>query len=269
MRFKYLQFLFVLMVLLVSVKAYTHINPGHIQNRIISGTPAALGQFPWQVILKLDPDDDLLCGGSIIAPTWVLTAAHCTDKQQSMFLIFGTIIFDNPNAVNMTSTQFFEHPNYNPQNLNNDVSLIRLPASLSFSKSVQPIQLVPSSYANFNFIGQVAVIAGFGYTDDYNLEFSNLLLYAYVDIISNSECASKLGDSVVISSTLCAKGENGTNMSICSGDSGGPLVTKSLGGAWMQIGVNSFVAEDMCSEGLPSGYARITSFLGFVSQTTV
>ncbi|XP_054728669.1 brachyurin [Anastrepha obliqua] len=258
-----------LSLLLASAQSYVpDIRLGQIQNRIISGTPASLGQFPWQVILKLDPLDDLLCGGSIIASSWVLTAAHCTYGQTSMFLMFGTIIFDNPNALNMTSTQLYVHPNYNEENLNNDVSLIELPTPLTFSTIIQPIQLVPSSAASYNFIGQVAIIAGFGLTDDEYTDFSNNLLYAQVEIINNSKCLAVFGTSVVLSSTLCAKGENGTDMSICSGDSGGPLITQDSSGTWMQIGINSFVAEDMCTEGYPSGYARLTSFLAYISQVT-
>ncbi|XP_017469719.1 PREDICTED: brachyurin-like [Rhagoletis zephyria] len=269
MRLKLLPFLY-LMVILATVQGYVgpDIRLGQIQNRIISGTPASSGQFPWQVILKLDPQDDLLCGGSIISTIWVLTAAHCTYGQSSMFLMFGTVLFNNPNALNMTATQLYVHPNYNDATLNNDVSLIQLPTALTFSKTIQPIQLVPSSYANFNFIGQIAMIAGFGLTDDENLDFSNNLLYAQVEIINNNNCESVFGANVVISSTLCAQGENGTDMSICSGDSGGPLITTDRTGTWMQIGINSFVAEDMCTEGYPSGYARLTSFLGYISQVT-
>ncbi|XP_011188919.1 brachyurin [Zeugodacus cucurbitae] len=241
---------------------------GRIQNRIVSGSPASLGQFPWQVILKKDPIEDLLCGGSIIAANWVLTAGHCTYGLSSIFIMFGTVLLNNPNALNMTSTQLYINPNYNGETLNNDVSLIQLPTPLTFSKYIQPIQLVTNNDANFNFIGQVATIAGFGLTDDDNLDSSNIMLYARVQIINNSQCADVFGTSVVIPSTLCAKGENGTDMSICSGDSGGPLITRDTNGNWMQIGINSFVAQDMCTMMYPSGYARLTSFLGYISQVT-
>uniref|UniRef100_W8C6R3 Collagenase n=1 Tax=Ceratitis capitata TaxID=7213 RepID=W8C6R3_CERCA len=256
----------------LSAAAQRFIEPasdlGRIQNRIISGSPASLGQFPWQVILKNDAEEDLLCGGSIIATNWVLTAAHCTYGKTSVFLMFGTVIFNNPNALNMTSTQLYIHPNFNIKTLNYDVSLIQLPAPLSFTTYIQPIQLVTNEYANVSFIGRVAIIAGFGLTDDDYLESSDVLLYAFVDIINNNQCADVFGTDVVLSSTLCARGENGSDMSICSGDSGGPLITKDLSGTWMQIGINSFVAEDMCTMKYPSGYARLTSFLDYISQVT-
>ncbi|XP_018798087.1 PREDICTED: brachyurin [Bactrocera latifrons] len=271
MRVEILACLCLTSIMLLAV-AQAYIEPrtdlGEIQNRIVSGSPASLGQFPWQVILKKDPIEYLLCGGSIIAANWVLTAGHCTYGLTSVFIMFGTVLLNNPNALNMTATQLYINPNYDSATLNNDVSLIQLPTTLTFSKTIQPIQLVTNDYANFNFIGQVATIAGFGLTDDDYLESSNLLLYAQVQIINNSQCGDVFGSSVVIPSTLCAQGENGTDMSICSGDSGGPLITRDLNGNWMQIGINSFVAEDMCTMKYPSGFARLTSFLSYISQVT-
>ena len=44
-------------------------------NRITGGSPAARGQFPWQVALVID--NAWFCGGSLISDQWVLTAAHC------------------------------------------------------------------------------------------------------------------------------------------------------------------------------------------------
>lgn len=238
------------------------------QNRIISGMPAATGQFPWQVILKKDEMDDLLCGASIISNSWVLTAAHCTYGLDSIYMQFGTNQLDDDNALSMTSTQMFIHPEYNPSNLNNDISLIQLPTALNFSTNIQPINLIPSSQANNNFIGTVATIAGYGLVDDEYLENSPVLLYAQMNIINNSACTSIFGSDVVISSTLCAQAPDGTNQSICSGDSGGPLLVTDSSGNYMQIGINSFVAKDMCSEGYPAGFGRLSSFLDFVRSTT-
>ncbi|XP_017050871.1 brachyurin [Drosophila ficusphila] len=239
-----------------------------IKGRIISGSQAKSGQFPWQVILKRDEWDDLLCGASIINENWVLTAAHCTYGYSSIFLMFGSVDLNDENALNMTSTNIFVHPNYN-DNLNNDVSLIRLPEPLTFSSTIQAIQLVTESQKSNNFVGTVATVAGFGLMDDEYLDYSQNLLYAQVQIINNGVCEPIFGTNVVLDSTMCAKGYEGSNMSICSGDSGGPLITyNSSTGQWQQIGINSFVAEDQCTASYPSGYVRLTSFLNFISDTT-
>lgn len=236
--------------------------------RIISGSEAVAGQFPWQVILKRDEWDDLLCGGSIISNSWVLTAGHCCYGRDSLYLVFGSIELNPAEALNMTSTSLFVHPNYNDK-MNNDVALVQLPQQLIFSSSVQPITLVTRAQASNNFVGTLATIAGFGLIDDEYLDYSQTLLYAQVQIIANDKCTTIFGETVVIASTMCADGYGGSNMSTCSGDSGGPLIAyNSNTGTWQQIGINSFVAEDQCTSGLPSGYVRLTSFLDYIADTT-
>lgn len=167
----------------------------------------------------------------------------------------------------MTSTQLFVHPQYNPLNLNNDISLIQLPTPLSFDNLIQPITLVSSSQNLNSFIGSVATIAGFGLMDDEYLDYSINLLFATVKIINNSVCKQIYGPDVVKNTTICAVGDNNTNMSTCSGDSGGPLITQ-INGITVQIGINSFVAEDMCTEGHPSGYVRLSSYLDYITTVT-
>ncbi|XP_017074471.1 brachyurin [Drosophila eugracilis] len=268
MALNFAKSLMLILLAVITVIGLATSDPIDIQGRIISGSQAKLGQFPWQVILKRDEWDDLLCGGSIISSLWVLTAAHCTDGHSSIFLIFGSIQLNNEDAQNMTSTNIFVHPNYN-ENLNNDVSLIKLPEALTFSSSVQPIQLVTESQQSNTFVGTVAIIAGFGLLDDEYLDYSQTLMYAQVEIIPNSGCLSIFGSNVVMESTLCARGFDGSNMSICSGDSGGPLIIYNTSiGEWQQIGINSFVAEDQCTASYPSGYVRLTSFLSYIDQIT-
>lgn len=57
--------------------------------RIIGGTGAIMGDWPWQAVLvHNDPGRNIFCGGSLIARNWVLTAAHCVqDMQRNSFLV--------------------------------------------------------------------------------------------------------------------------------------------------------------------------------------
>lgn len=235
------------------------------QGRIVSGTPAAKGEFPWQAIIKEDEDDTLKCGGSVISERWVMTAAHCTDSLKSVCVVFGTIQLNNT-VHNMTSSDIYIHPQYSPPNVN-DISLIRLPRALVFSNLIQPIVLVSSAEAANDFVGSTGIIAGFGLMDDEYLDYSQFLLWAQVKIVAIRNCQQMYPQAEIDENNLCAVGDGNTNMSTCSGDSGGPLIV-IINGSPVQIGINSFVATDMCTEGYPSGYVRLSSYLGYISRTT-
>lgn len=48
-----------------------------VSGHIVGGAVATRGQFPWQAVVSAD--NAYLCGGSLIAPQWILTAAHCVE----------------------------------------------------------------------------------------------------------------------------------------------------------------------------------------------
>lgn len=132
--------------------------------RIVNGSPANPNQFPWQASVRAGGS---LCGGSIISAGWILTAAHCTRGFSSFTIGVGSNNLNGP-LVQLTSTRVIEHPNYNPTNLNNDVSLIGLPSSLSFSASIQAVRLPSLSQAGTTFLGLQSAVSGWGRTSDGN-----------------------------------------------------------------------------------------------------
>ncbi|XP_063234360.1 brachyurin-like [Bacillus rossius redtenbacheri] len=234
------------------------------QPAITRGERASRAQFPHQVALFLD---SFFCGGSLVAHSWVLTAAHCTDGISLATAYIGSqnVYASEAGRLTTTSRDFVQHENYNdPVYLANDIALIRLSSKVNTGSLVRLVNFPRFSQASESFASQAAHVSGWGRTSDTTTSISAELNHVELQVISNEACAEVYGSSV-LNSTLCCLGVG--QRSTCFGDSGGPLVMKS-GETYTQIGVVSFVATAGCTIGAPSGYARVTSFLDWIQRHT-
>ncbi|XP_059491203.1 brachyurin-like isoform X2 [Neocloeon triangulifer] len=234
--------------------------------RIVNGAVATKGQFPWQAAIVIDGAS--FCGGSLISTTRILTAAHCA-QGTSYRVILGAqnvSVGIEVGRVEFTTTVKLVHPSYNPTVLNNDLAILTLPSAVTLSTYISVIRLPRLSDASNTFLGTSATVSGWGKISDATTSITDVLRYVSLPIIANTQCATIYGTSVVISSTLCCSGAGG--LSTCNGDSGGPLVYTEADGVKTQLGVVSFVSSTGCASGNPSGYARVTSFLNWISTNT-
>ena len=98
--------------------------------RVIGGADATAGEWPWQTKLETR-DSGFTCGGSLITPTWVMTAAHCiSDKDPSTYSVtLGDLNRERPEGTEQTFSvrRVVVHPDYNsPVFVNNDIALLQL-----------------------------------------------------------------------------------------------------------------------------------------------
>nr|AAX62028.1 chymotrypsin-like serine protease [Ostrinia nubilalis] len=239
------------------------------QQRIVGGVPAGLGQVPFQAGLLLDVigfEGRGVCGGSLISANRVISAAHCwADGQNQVWrveVILGSVTLFTGGNRQFTSV-FINHPSWFPLLVRNDVGVIYLPTSVTFSSTIAPVSLPQGAELEETFAGESAIASGFGLTvDGGSISSNQFLSQVRLNVLSNSEC--RLGFPLILQdSNICTSGIGGVGT--CSGDSGGPLyITRGNGN--VLIGVTSFGIALGCQVNFPAAYARVTSFMPFINQ---
>ncbi|XP_013178899.1 PREDICTED: collagenase-like [Papilio xuthus] len=228
-------------------------------SRIVGGSAAALGQYPFMggLVITLTNGLTSVCGSTLISNTRLVTAAHCwfdgRNQARQFTVVLGSVrLFFGGTRINTNRVEM--HGSWNPSTVNNDIAIIII-NSVSFNNNINSIGLASG---NNDFAGQWAQAAGFGATrDGGSVGITQTLAHARVQVITNAACQQVYGPQVIIASTLCISGAGG--VSTCHGDSGGPLVANN-----QLIGVTSFGSDTGCQRNLPAGFARVTSFNSWI-----
>ncbi|XP_065077872.1 trypsin 3A1-like [Ochlerotatus camptorhynchus] len=236
----------------------------HRSKRIINGNRINISKVPYQVAILWR--SYLVCGGSIIAPIWILTAGHCLHDHPTteMKVRAGSDrrhIGGIMRHVRWTSI----HPQYTPKNLLNDVAMILLDASLIMTQDVMCIKLPPSG--SFPATGKRALVSGWGMKDANSdkgnpSSFSTLLMFTYLPIMDFGTCRHNYKKfKMSQNSQICAGYPQG-GTDACTGDSGGPLALEQY-----QVGVVSW-GVSCAKPKQPGVFTNVGTFREWIDQTT-
>lgn len=239
-------------------------------NRIIGGTFVADGDCPW--CCSMQDKIGHFCGGSLISPNMVLTAAHCLGGSYDV--VVGRNNLDKNNVgQSQPMKREIRHPSYNSGTTNNDFALLELKNPMDMSQG--NVELVSiNKQSNFPGVGQQVTVLGWGDTvqSDYISKLSDKLMKVDVNMISNEQCGKASGSingfsdnyfGQISENMMCANVQGG-GKDACQGDSGGPLVVKNSQGT-IQVGVVSW-GIGCASKSFPGVYARISSQYDWIKR---
>ncbi|EDW59825.1 chymotrypsin-2 [Drosophila virilis] len=241
---------------------------GFTPTRVVGGSDVPHGDYvPYQVSLQYRVRDGHVhfCGGSIIAPNRILTAAHCCKglNAMRMSVVAGIRNLDDRGGSRSRVLSYDIHPDYR-ELVTSDIAVLSIEPPLVYNN----VSVAPIEFASKEFVGggEPVTLTGWGlrlpvaFPFLESVNYPNTLQRMSYSTLTNQECRD-MGMTDVSDTEICARG---VFRGACSGDSGGPLVRNDNG--LKQVGVVSYGLV-VCGLFIsPDVYTRVSTFSNWLQD---
>lgn len=231
------------------------------ENHIIGGTEAR--DWPWMVSLsdRKNNYNGHFCGGSLISPDWVITAAHCLEGERpdNFHVVVNVHNLKVDAGQKIAVKRIFIHPNYSKKSDDFDIGLVQL------KEPVRKAVTLSLIHEDLSLTGILATVIGWGTVKDTKYgSYPAKLQEIQVPIVSNRECRNVYSTKSITDNMLCA-GDLSSKKDACQGDSGGPLIIKQSGN-WVLAGIVSWGKGCAVRYGV---YSRVSKFTDFIEKISL
>nr|P81428.2 RecName: Full=Venom prothrombin activator trocarin-D; Short=vPA; AltName: Full=Venom coagulation factor Xa-like protease; Contains: RecName: Full=Trocarin-D light chain; Contains: RecName: Full=Trocarin-D heavy chain; Flags: Precursor [Tropidechis carinatus]AAV34695.1 factor X-like protease trocarin D precursor [Tropidechis carinatus]AAY85309.1 trocarin [Tropidechis carinatus]ABG02404.1 venom prothrombin activator trocarin D [Tropidechis carinatus] len=242
--------------------------------RIVNGMDCKLGECPWQAVL-INEKGEVFCGGTILSPIHVLTAAHCINQTKSVSVIVGEIDISRKETRRLLSVDkiyvhtkfvppnyYYVHQNFDRVAYDYDIAIIRMKTPIQFSENVVPACLPTADFANEVLMKQDSgIVSGFGRIQ-FKQPTSNTLKVITVPYVDRHTCM--LSSDFRITQNMFCAGYDTLPQDACQGDSGGPHITAYRDTHFI-TGIISW-GEGCARKGKYGVYTKVSKFIPWIKK---